>query len=125
MIVAGLALAGPATSAPARMLVIPRLHLDVAIQPTLTSGPTIYYSDVDTLAIAGHRTTHTQPFLHLPELRRGDEIQVGKAHYVVRRSRIVSPSQLWVLRYTGLVLSACHPAGSARYRYIVFAARVG
>jgi sortase (surface protein transpeptidase) len=124
VLVAGLAFAGPATSARSTMLVIPRLGLDVAIQPDLSEGPTVYYRDSDTVAIAGHRTTHTHPFLHLPDLRRGDKIQLGDAHYVVRRSRIVRPSQLWVLRYSGLVLSACHPAGSAHFRYVVFAARV-
>ncbi|MFN2628277.1 MAG: sortase domain-bontaining protein [Gaiellaceae bacterium] len=106
------------------MLVIPRLHLDVAIQPTLSRGPIVYYRDTDTLAIAGHRTTHTHPFLHLPDLRFGDRIKVGSVRYVVRHSRIVLPSQLWVLRYKGLVVSACYPAGSSRYRYVVFAARV-
>lgn len=129
-IVAGLAVAGPATSAHSTTLVrpdtlvIPRLHLDVAIRPSLSEGPMIYYRDRDTLAIAGHRTTHTHPFLHLPDLRRGDRIQVGKARYVVKHTRIVRPSRLWVLRYTGLVLSACHPAGSSRYRYVVFAAPI-
>ena len=42
--------------------------------------------------------------------------------YVVHRKAIVRPWQIWVLRYRGLVLSACHPAGSSAYRYVVFAA---
>jgi LPXTG-site transpeptidase (sortase) family protein len=106
------------------MLVIPRLGLDLPVRARLANGPEIYYRDADTIAIAGHRTTHTHPFLHLNELRRGDTIRLGTARYVVRRSAIVRPTELWVLRYTDLVLSACHPPHSAEYRYVVFAALV-
>lgn len=124
LLAVGLALAGPAAAARPTTLVIPRLGLDLPIGSSLASGPTVYYRDADTVAIAGHRTTHTHPFLHLDDLRRGDTIRFGNARYVVRRSAIVKPTELWVLRYTGLVLSACHPPGSAAYRYVVFAARV-
>jgi sortase A len=94
----------------------------VALTRDLAHGPQVYYRDSDTIAIAGHRTTHTHPFLHLPRLRRGDAILLGGSKYVVRRMAIVRPRQTWVLRYRGLVLSTCHPAGSSAYRYIVFAA---
>ena len=124
IVVVGLAVAGPTTAAPSSRLVIPRLHLDVAVTSQLKGGPTVYYRDEDTVGIAGHRTTYTHPFRHLPQLRRGDRIRLGGRRYVVRRSAVVRPSELWVLRYSGLVLSACHPAGSAKYRYVVFAARV-
>ena len=118
---AGLALASPAGAAGAR-LQIPRLALDVPLAAQLAEGPKLFYRDADTLAIAGHRTTHSHPFLHLPRLRRGDRIRVGGKSYVVRRSTVVRPREVWVLRYRGLVLSACHPAGSARLRFVVFAA---
>jgi hypothetical protein len=39
----------------------------------------------------------------------------------VRRTAVVRPWETWVLNYRGLVLSACTPAGSASYRFVVFA----
>ncbi len=125
-LIVGLAIASPTSaSAAGQQLVIPRLGLNVTLASSLTYGPHLYWQDKDTLAIAGHRTTHTHPFLHLPSLRRGDAIRVGAQRYVVRRTAIVRPWQVWVLRHRGLVLSACHPAGSSTYRYIVLAAPVG
>lgn len=118
----GLAIAGPATASRPVRLDIPRLGLDVALTRDLAYGPKMYYRDRDTVAIAGHRTTHTHPFLYLPRLRRGDAIFLGAKKYLVRRSAVVRPWQTWVLRYRGLVLSACHPAGSSAYRYVIFAA---
>jgi sortase (surface protein transpeptidase) len=121
-LVVALAIAGPATASPPTRLHIGRLGLDVALARNLANGPRLYYRDSDTVAIAGHRTTHTHPFLHLPRLRRGDAIFLGGSKYIVRRMAIVRTWQTWVLRYRGLVLSACHPAGSSAYRYVVFAA---
>jgi sortase (surface protein transpeptidase) len=121
-LVVGLAIAGPATASPPMRLHIPRLGLDVPLARNLANGPRLYYRDRDTIAIAGHRTTHTRPFLHLPRLRRGDTIFLAARKYTVRRAVIVRPWQIWVLRYRGLVLSACHPAGSSGHRYVVFAA---
>jgi sortase (surface protein transpeptidase) len=119
----GLALAGPTVASPVgATLVIPRLALDARLAPSLNEGPYAYYQDHDTLAIAGHRTTYSRPFSRLPLLRRGDTIRVDGALFVVRRSAVVRPWETWVLRFPGLVLSACHPAGSAAYRYVVFAA---
>ena len=122
--VVGLAFAGPATAATSggSMLVIPRLGLEARLAATLNGGPYAYYQDRDTLAIAGHRTTYTRPFSRLQLLRPGDRIRVDGARFVVRRSAVVRPWEIWVLRFRGLVLSACHPAGSAAYRYVVFAA---
>ena len=120
----GLALASPSAAFGAR-IIIPKLGLDVPLARSLEHGPTVYYRDGDTLAIAGHRTTYSHPFLELPRLRAGDTISVGRTRYVVRRKAIVRPWQTWVLDYRGLVLSACHPAGSDRFRYVVFAAAVG
>ena len=144
VVVMGLAFAGPLTTAPVEAalsstetvfspaatsawtprLLIPRLELDVQVGSSLDFGPWLYFQDADTIGIAGHRTTHTHPFLRLPELRSGDRIQLGKSRYVVRRHTIVRATEVWVLHYKGLVLSACHPAGSSAYRYVVFAAKV-
>lgn len=119
----GLAVAGPTVAAPqGSTLVIPRLGLYTHLAPSLSQGPYAYYQDEDTLAIAGHRTTHSRPFSRLPELRPGDKISVGGVLFVVRSTAIVRPWQTWILRFRGVVLSACHPAGSAAYRYVVFAA---
>jgi len=123
VLAAGLAIASPAAASGSR-LEIPKLGLDLPLAAQLEDGPRLYYRDSDTLAIAGHRTTHSHPFLHLPRLRRGDLIRVGGKEYVVRRTAIVRPTEVWVLRYEGLVLSACHPAGSAAFRFVVFAAPV-
>ncbi len=52
----------------------------------------------------------------------------GRFEYRVRRTRIVSPSALWVKRpvgYEQLILSACHPLYSATKRIVVFARLVG
>jgi sortase (surface protein transpeptidase) len=121
--VLGLALAGPGTASGGR-LEIPKLGLDVPVATHLAAGPTVYYRDVDTIGIAGHRTTYTRPFNQLPRLRRGDLIRYAGRAYRVRRTAVIRPWQVWVLRHRGLVLSACHPAGSAAYRFVVVAAPV-
>jgi sortase A len=84
----------------------------------------VYWRDADTVAIAGHRTTYRKPFANLPQVRRGDTIVVGGRRYVVRRTVVVKPTEIWVLRQRGLVLSTCHPAGSAATRFVVLAAPI-
>jgi sortase (surface protein transpeptidase) len=123
VVVLGLALAGPGTASGAR-LVIPKLGLNVAVARQLNDGPAVYFRDADTIGVAGHRTTYTRPFNQLPKLRRGDLIRYGGQAYRVRRKAIIRPWEVWVLRYKGIVLSACHPAGSAAYRFVVIAAPV-
>jgi sortase A len=84
-------------------------------------------------AVAGHRTTNGAPFLHLDQLRSGDEVhvtdRVGTRHlYRVVEQRVVAPTDLSVLgsdplgdgRPT-LTLTTCHPRFSNRQRLIVFA----
>jgi sortase (surface protein transpeptidase) len=122
-VVLGLALAGPGTASAAR-LVIPKLGLDVPVAKRLEQGPQVYYRDGDTIGIAGHRTTYTRPFHSLPRLHRGDVIKLGSVRFRVRRTVIVRPWQVWILRWRGLVLSACHPAGSAARRFVVLASPV-
>lgn len=122
-------------------LSIPRLHFDgLAHQgvgaPVLARGPGHYPSTAfpgrpGTTAFAGHRVTHTHPFLEINLLRRGDVITVmtrwGRFRYRVYRERIVSPNDVSVLRNVGfqqLVLTACHPPHTALKRYVVFARRI-
>jgi sortase (surface protein transpeptidase) len=122
-LVAGLTIVSSAAGGATPHLRIPRIGLNVALAPDLAYGPHLYYRTRTTVAIAGHRTTHTHPFRNLNLLRHGDPIWVGRIEYRVRRTVVVRPWQVWVLRYKGLVLSACTPPGSAAYRIVVLAAR--
>ena len=81
-----------------------------------------------TVAIAGHRTTYGAPFRRIDDLDLGDRIEVvmpyGRFVYRVERTRIVAPSDTWVIHrvaYDRLVLTACHPLYSAAQRIVVFA----
>jgi sortase A len=86
-----------------------------------------------TFALAGHRTTHGAPFRHLDRLSEGDRVTVrmpyGEYVYAVRGSRVVSPTTVSDLRRRSgpgtLVLTACHPVGSAAQRIVVTADRIG
>ena len=79
-------------------------------------------------ALAGHRDTF---FRGLRNIRNGDEIVVstpgGDAHYVVKSTRIVDPSEVSVLAPTQgsvLTLVTCYPfnyLGAAPRRFIVHA----
>jgi len=133
--------AGLRLGAPVATLSIPRVHFDgLAHQgiaaTVLALGPGHYPSTAlpgqpGTTAFAGHRVTHTHPFLDITLLRRGDIITVatrwGRFRYQVYRERIVSPSDVSILRdvgYQQLVLTACHPPHTALDRYVVFARRI-
>ena len=102
-------------------------------QPTLRKGPG-HYPDTPlpgqggTVAVAGHRTTYLAPFRAIDELRPGDPIVLsmtyGRFTYRVERTRIVKPSNVGVKRKVGyeqVILTACHPVYSAKYRIVVFA----
>lgn len=85
------------------------------------------------VAVAGHRTGWGSPFLNLDDLAPGDRIKLvdreGIRHtYVVRESRLVAPSEDWVLGPdplgTGeptLTLTTCDPPEVNTERLIVFA----
>lgn len=139
---AGLAAGRLRLGARVAMLSIPRLHFDGAAHqgiaaPVLALGPGHYPSTAlpgqpGTTAFAGHRVTHTHPFLHINDLRNGDVITVttqwGRFRYRVYRERIVAVTNVSVLSdvgYQQLVLTACHPPHTALKRYVVFARRVG
>lgn len=117
---------------PARIS-IPKLGLTARIGTNLDSGP-IWWPVTgrpgggDTVAIAGHRTTHTHPFLDLDRLASGDVIDVrwqGNPHrYVVSGRRILSSKNLHIADARGyevLLLTACTPKGSARQRIVIYA----
>jgi sortase A len=126
---------------PVATISIPRLHFEGVVHqgvgaPVLALGPGHYPSSAlpgqpGTTAFAGHRVTHTHPFLEINELRRGDVVTVttnwGRFRYRVYRERIVAPTDVHVLSNRGfqqLVLTACHPPHTALKRYVVFARRI-
>ena len=80
------------------------------------------------VVIAGHRVTHGAPFRDLDRLGPGDSIllQSATATYTYRiiSTGVVDSDALWIAdQHPGhtLTLFACHPPGSARYRYVVTA----
>ncbi len=82
-------------------------------------------------AIAGHRTTHGQPFNRIDEVQVGDDVVVetivGRYTYVVTGQVIVSPNDYQLVIPTldpttaTLTLTSCHPKFSARQRIVVTA----
>jgi sortase A len=112
---------------------IPRLHLEAAIGDDLDKGPAWWPitgrpGGGDTVAIAGHRTTHTRPFYWLERVRPGDRIYIrwrGRVHaYRMSGRRILSAKNMHIADARGhelLLLTACTPRGSARQRIVVYA----
>jgi len=75
---------------------------------------------------AGHRVTHTHPFLRINELVPGDEIIFkmpnGTFTYKMTRFQIVTPKDVHIVDPTPdatLTLFACHPPHQAIQRYVV------
>jgi sortase A len=87
------------------------------------------------VVIGGHRATHDHPFRRIGELEPGDLIVLradgadgGTFTYEVTGSRVVTPADMWIVtQHPGrtITLFACHPPGSAEYRYVVFGRLVG
>lgn len=116
---------------------IPAVHVLDKLSSDLDAGPAWWPvtgrpGQGDTVAIAGHRTTHTRPFHDLNKLRPGDRIYVrygGRPHaYVVTSSRVISSNNLHIadgLGYERLLLTACAKRDgtptSASYRIVVYA----
>jgi sortase A len=75
---------------------------------------------------AGHRVTHTRPFLDIDLLVPGDQMifrtNDGTATYEVTGHEIVTPDATWIGQPTPeptVTIFACHPKRSARQRYVV------
>lgn len=75
---------------------------------------------------AGHRVTHTHPFLHIDQLVPGDQViftvQGVRSVYVVTGHEVVPPSDVGIVTQTArptATLFACHPPHSASFRYVV------
>lgn len=90
---------------------------------------------VGNFAVAGHRATNGEPFAHLDKVGAGDVVVVETRDtwftYVVDRTRIVLPTDTWVIDpvpgRTGvkptrrlLTLTTCNPRWASTQRLIVF-----
>jgi sortase A len=127
-------------------IAIPRMSLDSPLlemancddQANLDRGPahiggTAVPGAGGNCAIAGHRSTYTQPFQQMGALQAGDEIILidasGARHvYAVSQVWVVSPEEVSVLDPTPepcVTLITCHPFGSDRTRLIVRAVLSG
>jgi sortase A len=116
---------------------IPKLGLDVPLNEgiSLTSidrGPSHWPGTAmpggssGNVVVAGHRVTHTRPFRHIDTLVPGDQIVFVvdgvRSTYEVTGHDVVTPKQTEIVMPTAeptVTLFACHPPGSARYRYVI------
>jgi sortase A len=75
---------------------------------------------------AGHRVTHTRPFLDIDLLAPGDQIifhlATGTFTYEITDHLIVGPQDVWIANPTAaptVTIFGCHPKHSAKQRYVV------
>jgi sortase A len=75
---------------------------------------------------AGHRVTNDHPFRRIDELVPGDLVRFtvhgATSTYRVSESMVVGPDDTWIATQTPAATAtiyACHPPGSAAYRYVV------
>jgi len=75
---------------------------------------------------AGHRVTHTHPFLEIDRLVAGDKVVFTvngvRSVYSVTGHEVVSPTKVSIGSQTSTptaTLFACHPPHSASFRYVV------
>jgi sortase A len=79
------------------------------------------------MVFAGHRTTYTKPFRNIDQLVAGDQIifrtDQGTFTYRVTSTEVVHWDDVWIVdQHPGrtVTLFACHPPGSAEFRFVVF-----
>ena len=94
---------------------------------------TVMPGEMGNAAIAGHRTGWGSPFLHLDDLRVGDQVlftdEAGTLfHFTVHTTVIVRPDEVWVLGpdpvsvgAPTLTLTTCDPPHVNSKRLVVFA----
>jgi sortase A len=102
-------------------------------QMVIDAGPahwpgTASFGGWGNVVLAGHRTTHTEPFLRNAELVPGDEIVLSDAtgayHYAVTSVEVLPNTALWIVdQHEGrtLTIFTCHPIGSSAERLVVHA----
>lgn len=115
-----------------RIDVMQTLYRGVTL-PTLDKGVgwwpgTAMPGQVGNVVLGGHRVSKKKPFRNIDQLQPGDEIFLTTADgdfvYVVDRTFIVEPTDVWIIDQTAdatLTLFACHPPGSTRERIVVVA----
>lgn len=144
------ALADPAPGAPFALVHVPRFGPDWGPRPVVEGTSvddlqagighypgTALPGEVGNVALAGHRNTYGRPFHEIAELRPGDAVVLETAEgwfvYRATTAEVVPPSQVEVVAPVPgdpsavpverlLTLTACHPIGSARERYVQHAA---
>ncbi len=121
---------------PIGRIVIPAAGVDRVLYDQVTAlsidkGPshwpgTAMPGQLGNVVVAGHRTTHGSPFLHLGDLHPGDTITFvmpsGTFTYRVTGSEVVSPSAMWIVDQHDayeVTLFTCHPPGSATERLVI------
>jgi sortase A len=87
---------------------------------------TAYPGEIGNAVFAGHRVTHSHPFLRINELAPGDLVTftVGglRSVYAVTGHEVVRPKDTWIANQTATptaTLFGCHPPHSASHRYVV------
>ncbi len=98
---------------------------------TLNKGPghwpgTALPSQTGNVVVAGHRVTHSRPFRNIDQLGPGDQviftIGSGQHTYEFAGNEIVKPNAMYIVNQSAgktATLFACHPPGSARFRFVV------
>jgi len=97
----------------------------------LANGPghwsgTAMPGDAGNNVVAGHRVTHTHPFLDIDQLQPGDQVifttAAGRFVYAVTQTFIVTPDATWIANPTSdptMTLFACHPKHEKTHRIVV------
>ncbi len=89
-------------------------------------------SQTGNVVVAGHRVTHSRPFRNLDTLGPGDQVIFtignGQHTYTFAGNEIVPPNAMRIVTQSAdktATLFACHPPGSARFRFVVHLTYVG
>jgi sortase A len=118
------------------MIVIPKINLVHPVfegieEPAIHWGPGHWPGSAlpgqnGNAVFAGHRVTHTRPFLDIDLLAPGDQIvfhlATGTYTYEITDHLIVSPADVWISNPTPtptVTIFGCHPKRSAKQRYVV------
>ena len=121
---------------PTGRIVIPRIHVDLATfegidDAALNQGPTHWEittapGEVGNTTFAGHRVTHTRPFIDIDLIRAGDEVifsnAFGRFAYEATKHFVVDERDTWIADPTDtatFTLFSCHPKHSYKQRYVV------
>lgn len=133
--------AGPTDTVIGR-LEIPALGLDVALHQgielrVIDRGPshwpgTALPGQPGNVVVAGHRVTNTKPFRYIDTLEVGDEsiftVDGVRSVYRVTGHEVVDDQAMWITDQTAqptATLFACHPPGSAKFRWVTRLALAG